>query len=192
MRESVALVEEALQRCEGWNGCRTPPLGDPLQSPVELRGAPGTRTRRTRTVIGSRPTRAAFQRPSGGRPPDLTSIRKPKQAPLALSCSFGDEPLQPRTAASPVDPRVDERLVPRCCLSWAFVPYDTVSARRIRMKCGDSSHRRRVPRAGFGYPLRDLHHQAYRRAKRRSVHGLNPPRCSPRARVVLLSEPVPS
>jgi hypothetical protein len=28
-REYVSLVEVALQRFEGWNECRTPPLGDP-------------------------------------------------------------------------------------------------------------------------------------------------------------------
>jgi hypothetical protein len=57
---------------------------------------------------------------------------------------------------------------------------------------GDESLRRRVPRAGFGYPHRDVHHRSSRRAKRRSVHGLHPSGCSPRARAVLLSEPMPS
>jgi hypothetical protein len=68
---------------------------------------------------------------------------------------------------------------PRCCLSWGSVPYDTVSDRRIRIHGGGSLHHR-VPRARFGYLLRGLHHRSYRRARRRSVHGLRPARLSPR------------
>jgi hypothetical protein len=139
-----------------------------------------------------RPPRAAFRRPAGFRPPGLTPVRRPGLAPPALSCSFGDESLQPRTAASPADPKVSGQPVPRCCLSWAFVPYDTVSARWIRLIDGDGSLRRRVPRPGFGYPHRGFHHRPCRRVKRRSVHGLHPSRSSPRARAVLLSESLPS
>ena len=52
--------------------------------------------------------------------------------------------------------------------------------------------RHRVPRARFGYLLRDVHHRSSRRAKRRSVHGLRPSRRSPRAREVPLSGSLPS
>lgn len=45
---------------------------------------------------------------------------------------------------------------------------------------GSGSLRHLVARAGFGYPLRAVHHRSYRRAKRRSTLGLHPSRpCSP-------------
>jgi hypothetical protein len=83
------------------------------------------------------------------------------------------------------------RPVPRCCLSWAFMPHDTVPDRQTRLK-GGGTNRHRVPRARFGYPLRDVHHRSSRRAKRRSVPGLCPTRRSPRARVVPFSGSLPS
>jgi hypothetical protein len=62
------------------------------------------------------------------------------QALLALTCPFRDQvPAAPhRGAASPIR-RPGRRLVPQCCLSWGFVPYDTFSDRRIRMMAADPS-----------------------------------------------------
>ena len=59
--------------------------------------------------------------------------RSRAQALLALTCPFRDQvPAAPhRGAASPIR-RPGRRLVPQCCLSWGFVPYDTLSDRRIR------------------------------------------------------------
>ena len=55
-------------------------------------------------------------------------------APRALSCSYRDMSLQPRTATSLRQLlRADGRPVSRCSLSWAFVPYDTVSDRQTRL-----------------------------------------------------------
>jgi hypothetical protein len=133
-RESASLFEVALQRIEGWRGGRTPPLGGPLPPLLGFRGASRTRAHRTRTDIGSRPTRWRFdalrviiRRAIGIRPRGRTS------ALLALPCPFRDTPQQPRTAASlPAGPKTNARLVPRYCLSWDFVPYDTISDWRIR------------------------------------------------------------
>jgi hypothetical protein len=144
-----------------------------------FRGASRTQTRRTRTGIGFRPTLGCFDT-SGW---SSCGPRCMAEAVLRPSVRFRaptkTKSLQPRTAASSIGPKTDERLVPRCCLSWGFVPYDTVSDQRIRMSGGGSLHRR-VPRSRFGYLLRGLHHRSYRRAKRRSIPGLRPSRRSPR------------
>ena len=107
----------------------------PVRPSMGFRGAPRTRARRTRTVIGSvRPVRRFYAlrvvilrtspRPEGRR-----------SALPALSRPYEDVSLQPHTAAS--CPRLPEgnrdRLVPRCCLSWAFVPYDTIPGRWLRL-----------------------------------------------------------
>lgn len=47
-----------------------------------------------------------------------------------------------------------------------------------------------MPRPGFDYPPRGVHHLSYRHGTCRSVHGLHPSRLTPRPRLVLLSEPV--
>jgi hypothetical protein len=66
--------------------------------------------------------------------------RSRDQALLALTCPFRDQiPAAPhRGAASPIR-RPKRRLVPQCCLSWGFVPYDTLSDRRIRKMAVDPS-----------------------------------------------------
>ena len=107
----------------------------PVRPLMGFRGASRTTARRTRTVMGFRPTRAAFRRPAGVHPPDLLPTRRSGIGP---PCAF--VPLQRHVPAAPhrsVTPpgsrRADGRPVPRCSLSWAFVPYDTVSDRRTRL-----------------------------------------------------------
>ena len=56
-----------------------------LRPLVELRGASRTRARKIRTVIGFRPTRAAFLRPAGDHLPDLDPTRGSGVGPL---CAF--------------------------------------------------------------------------------------------------------
>jgi hypothetical protein len=143
-----------------------------------FRGAPRTRIRRTRTAMGSRPTRGRFDalqvvvlRTSGSAEAELGPSLRFRAPSETCHCS-------PAPQRRFTDPKVG-RLAPRCSLSWAFVPYDTVSDRRTRLT-GGGSLRHRVPRARFGYLLRDVHHRSYRRARRRSVPGLRPPRRSPR------------
>jgi hypothetical protein len=98
-RESSPLVEVALQRCEGWGGCRTPPFGGPLRSlGVSRRSEDSNPQDQDGYGFPSDPW--AFRRPSGGRPADLGLGRSRTRALLALSCPVRDMPLQPRTAAS--------------------------------------------------------------------------------------------
>ena len=129
-------------------------------------------------MVSARPS--GVSTPRGGHPADRDRSRSRSQALRALSCPFRDQiPAAPHhSVATPVR-KPGKRLVPRCSLSWDFVPYDTVSDQRIRVSGGRSLHRR-VPRARFGYLLRGVHHWSYRRAKRRSVPGLRPSRRSPR------------
>jgi hypothetical protein len=168
-----------------------PPLGDPccLQ---ELRGASGTLDRRTRTVICSvRPVRR-FDALRVGHPPNLHPARKPGFGP---PCTF--VLLRRRVPAAPQRGVVhrfrrtdgDDGPAVQPLLGFGALRHSPGPADPHE---GDESLRRRVPRAGFGYPLRDVHHRSSRRAKRRSVHGLDPSRYSPRARAVLLSESLPS
>jgi len=77
-----------------------------------------------------------------------------------------------------------------CSLSWASAALRHNLGRAMRDDRG--SRRNPQPRAGFGYPLRGVHHSPSRRAKRRSVHGLLPSGLLPRARRELLSESLPS
>jgi hypothetical protein len=93
----------------------------------------GLATRRTRTAIGFRPPRRRLYALRGFVRRAVAKTFRSQPALLALSRPFRDMPQQPRTAASPsAGPKTDARLVPRCCLSWGFVPYDTVPDRRIR------------------------------------------------------------
>ena len=106
----------------------------PVRPLVEFRGASGTTARRTRTVIGFRPTRAAFRRPAGVRSPDLLPTRRSGISP---PCAFvllqRHVPAAPHRNVTPQLLRADGRPVSRCSLSWAFVPYDTISDRQTRL-----------------------------------------------------------
>jgi hypothetical protein len=164
----------------------------PVRPLVELRGASRTTARRTRTAIGSRPTRAAFRRPAGGHPPDLLPTRgsgiSPPCAFVLLqrhvpaaphrgvtppnSCESTEDPSRgaaspglsrPTTHARPADPRVMQRIPPL-----------------LRAACGVWLPPSRPPPPVLPTP------------KRRSVPGLDPSRCSPRARAVPLSGSLPS
>jgi hypothetical protein len=80
---------------------------------------------------------------------DLPAGRSRRGALPALSRPFRGIRRSPARFRRPVG-----RLVEPCFLSWAFGPYDTVSAsRRVPTAVPPAAHR---SRAGFGYPLRDL------------------------------------
>jgi hypothetical protein len=128
---------------------------------------------------GFPPDPLAFRRPSGVRPTDLEARPKPCSGP---PCAFA--PLQRHAPAAPH--RGVAAPTRRPGDRPAMLPFLGFGALRhiprpvdplIR---GGGSLRHRVPRARFGYLLRGLHHRPSRRAKRRSVHGLRPPRRSPR------------
>jgi hypothetical protein len=112
----------------------------PVRPLMGFRGAPRTRTRRTRTVIGSaRPVRR-FHAPRGVI---LRASPRPKPG-VGPPCAF--VPLQryvpraPHRGVEPDGPKADEpRPVPRCCLSWASMPYDTIPGRRTRLMAADPS-----------------------------------------------------
>jgi hypothetical protein len=101
-------------------------------------------------------------------------------------CAFA--PLQRSIAAPPHRPAYPRAAVGRCFLSWAFVPYDT---------CGTADPFPRgfrplgVPRPGFEPPSRRPPPSLPRLATR-SVHGLRPPRRSPRSDRDPLRSPLPS
>ena len=84
--------------------------------------------------MGFRPTRAAFRRPAGARSPDLLPTRRSGISP---PCAFvllqRHVPAAPHRNVTPQLLRADGRPVSRCSLSWAFVPYDTVSDRQTRL-----------------------------------------------------------
>jgi hypothetical protein len=106
---------------------------------VRFRGAPGTRSRKTRTGMGFHPTGPAFRRPSGFRLPGSTSSREAeRRPPLRFRSSSETCPCSPapqRRGAS----RSRRPTVPQCSLSWASVPYDTISDRRTRIMATDPS-----------------------------------------------------
>jgi hypothetical protein len=159
-----------------------------------LRGAPRTRSTPNQDGYGFPPDPLAFRRPSGVRSTSRgTRPRGRLPALHALSCPFRDMPQQPRIAASPDrrSRRTDARPAPRCCLSWGFVPYDTVSDRWIRLH-GGRSLCRRVPRARFGYLLRGLHHRVLPARVAPERPWASPSKVFPSSRWVPLSGSLPS
>jgi hypothetical protein len=124
----------------------------------------------------------AFLRPSGVRSASLTHdlavVRRP-------SMRFRAPPETSHSSPAPQRHRPPVRKDPRVTRP-AMLPL--LGFRALRHSLGrvdplfmdDGSLRRRVPRARFGYLLRGFHHRSYRRAKRRSVHGLRSSRRSPR------------
>ena len=98
--------------------------------------------------------------------------------------------LQPRTAAPPRRSEDREDDSSRNAASPG-VSCPTTHSRTGGSANGNGSLRHRVPRARFGYLLRGVHHQSSRRARRRSVHGLCPPRRSPRSQRCPSRSPCP-
>jgi hypothetical protein len=192
-RESASWIEVALQRCEGWGECRYRLSATRAASHGVARRFGDSRSKdQDGYVLPSAP--CGVSTPFGviilrtsSRPVSRGS------APHALSFSFRDVSLQPRNAAPAIgltnETDGDGSPAMQPLLGFGALRHSPGPADPHE---GDESLRRRVPRAGFGYPLRDVHHRSSRRAKRRSVHGLDPSRCSPRARAVLLSESMPS
>jgi hypothetical protein len=89
-------------------------------------------------------------------------------------------PLQSSITGTPRRPATRRRQVRRHFLSWTSCALRH-SLRPADPLAGGGSLRHRVPRAGFGYPLRDVHHRPSRHAEAyRSVLGLHPSRSSPR------------
>jgi hypothetical protein len=107
-------------------------------------------------------SRQAFRRP------------KPPEALLALSRPFRGPPPQPRKPPPARRPAC-RNLLPLLGSSSLRHTLGAVIPLLAR-----GSRRERVPRPGFGYPHRGVHHRPYRRAKRRSALGLLPSRPSPR------------
>lgn len=151
----------------------------PVLPLVGFRGAPGTRTRRTRADDRFPPDPWAFRRLSGGRPPDLQRGRSRPEAPLALSRPFRDMPLQPRTAASlhrPEGRATRPAVLPLLgflALRHSLGPADPLEWRRIPPP----------PRAASGVwlPPSRPSPPGLPAPKRRSVPGLHPTWRSPRS-----------
>jgi hypothetical protein len=122
--------------------------------------------------------------PTGFTPDRTCDQPKPIAALLALSRPFRGPSPQPRTG--PRGPWGRRPMLP--LLSFLALRHDLEA---VDPFSDDGSLRRPVPRPGFGYPLRGVHHHPYRRAKRRSTHGLLPSRSLPVA-AVPLSRPLPS
>jgi hypothetical protein len=133
------LVEVALQRCEGWRECRSRLSATPVclsWGCAALRGrgpgGPG------RSLVPPDP--CGVSTPFGWSSSEPRPGRSRGSAPRALLLPFRDVSLQPRTAApAPPVRRPWAGPDPQCCLSWAFVPYDTVPGRRTRCMTTDPS-----------------------------------------------------
>jgi hypothetical protein len=107
----------------------------------------------------------AFRRPWGGHPPSHPSGRSRAEALHALSRPFRDVSSQPRTAWSVphTGPKTGARADSRAMLPLlSFRSLRHLPDRQTRLVGGAGSLRRRVPRPGFGYPLRGLHHRSSR------------------------------
>jgi hypothetical protein len=159
---------------------------------VRFRGAPGTRSRKTRTGMGFHPTGPAFRRPSGFRLPGSTSSREAeRRPPLRFRSSSETCPCSPAPQRRASRPKPASQLVPRCSLSWALVPYDTVPDRRSRLS-GDGSPRRRVPPARFGYLLGGLPPPILPARKAPERPWASPFKAFPSSQEVPLSRSLPS
>jgi len=89
---------------------------------VEFRGAPRTQIASTWAGHRFRPARSAFQRPAGLRSTRPPMRRKPHGGPSTLSHSFRGIHRRPARSRRPVGRPVGPRF-----LSWASLPYDTLS-----------------------------------------------------------------
>jgi len=131
-------------------------LRPPSLSLMELCGPPRTRTRSPRADIGSAQPVRRSERPAG-----LDS-----SAPAPQPKRWGGPPwtftLLQRSSPGPRAVPPVARQVRRHILSWDLFTLRH-SIRLADPLTGHGSLRDRVPRTGFGYPLRDIHHQPSRR-----------------------------
>jgi hypothetical protein len=161
------------------------PCGTASLSLMELYGPSRTRTRSPRVGMGStRPVRRS-ERPAG------IDSSAPARQPKRLGGPPWTSTLLQRTSPGPRAVPPVARQVRRHLLSWAFV------ALRHSIRMADPLADRgplhgRVPRAGFGYPLRDMHHHPYRRPKTPERPWASPFKVFPSPRSVPLSGPMPS
>ena len=145
------------------------------------------------------PSPFGVHRPSGLPSDGHPTSRSQLEAHLVLSHPFRGHPHgSARPSAGPAT-CVAVPTAGSCFLSWTSITLRHIPASWIRF-IGGESPRHRVPRSGFGYPLRELHHQVFRpptpfsvtclpaRLARWSALGLLPTRGSPRPRSKLLSE----
>jgi hypothetical protein len=172
------LADGALQRCEGWSGCRTPPLGDPCGL-SGFRGTPGTRARRTRADMGSRPTRGRFDAFRVVVRRAVSAAEAELRPPLHFRAPSETCHCSPAPGQVEPDPEGTGDEFRDASSPGLWCP-TTHAGTAVALENGDGSLRHRVPRTGFGYPLRDVHRRTSQRTRRRSVPGLRPPRRSPR------------
>jgi len=123
--------------------------------------------------MGFRPTRAAFRRPAGGHSPDLLPTRRsgigPPCAFVLLQRHVPAAPHRNVTPPSSCEPTEDPS---RDAASPGLSCPTTHSGPADPLEWSNGSLRCRVPRAGFGYPLRDVHHRSSRRRSAGAFLGL--------------------
>lgn len=170
--------------------CQLPLMG--------FRGTPWTRATGCRAIwVPPRPF--GVRRPSGLPSDSHPTSRSRLKAHLVLSHPFRGHPHESARPSAGPTTCVAIPTIGACFLSWTSITLRHMPAWWIRL-IDSESPRCRVPRSGFGYPLRELHHQVLRPPTpfsvtclpacqaRWSTPGLHPARGSPRPRSKLLSE----
>jgi len=173
------LPVSALQRLQVSCDRRGSPLGGPRALSWGFAALQGLGPVQTRAVIGSaRPVRRFDARRVFIR----SGLRRPKPPGPLLRFRTPSEvhrrsPASSRRPAAPCGAAVG---TPDGATSPGL-PCPTAQSGNGRPDLySGGSLRHLVARPGFGYPHRVVHHRSYRRAKRRSAHGLHPSRpCSP-------------
>jgi hypothetical protein len=183
-KEFAAAPVAALQRHEGWRRPHGTPRGEPHALSWGSVALQGLELDRDRTAMGSvRPARRFHAHRVHSRP----SLR-PAEADRGPPCAFA--PLQrsifaaPHRTARPEGPASDASSPELLCPT-------ALSKSGGPVGLDGRSLRHPVPRPGFGYPHRGLHHHSSRRTRRRSTLGLLPSRPD-RVAAVPLSGPLPS
>ena len=124
-----------------------------------------------RTLFGSRPPRAAFQRPAGVRSGCCRTAHRGASSPVfraTPTMGFSSPSEISRGRGIVHSPWLGSRSAKHACLSWALGPYDTLSGRWLRSMTEVPP--RSAPCAGFGYPLHDFHRRPYRRRRGVTSH----------------------
>jgi hypothetical protein len=142
----------------------------PARPLMEFRGAPRTRIRPDQGGYVVPPDPSGVSTPLGSSS-DRTSDGRSRRGP---SCAF--VLLQRSIAGVPRRPAGPKASSPDGASSPGLAGPTAHSRNGGPDVHGDGSLHRLVTRPGFGYPHRALHHRSYRRAKRRSAHGLRPSR----------------